>query len=179
MPSGTGEIAFEWVAIANRERTGAQETYGYVEENRVFLEGVRFLPKGRDSKTLIIYMHPSATFNRLPVPRAMARAGVHVLCAESRYTRNDTALVMERVLPRVRDIRRAGSAALDLAWLACGRYDAYYERGLKPWDLAAGALLCTGAGLSVRGLSAAAGLPDGLLVAPAALAEELYGLVGP
>ena len=42
------------------------------------------------------------------------------------------------LLPRVRDIRRFGSAALDLAWTAAGRYDAYYERGVKPWDVAAG-----------------------------------------
>ncbi len=89
------------------------------------------------------------------------------------------AEVAARVLPRVRDLRRMGSAALDLAWTACGRYDAYYERGLKRWDLAAGALLCTCAGLSVRPLSPAGGLPDGLLVAPAALAEALYGMVGP
>jgi myo-inositol-1(or 4)-monophosphatase len=89
------------------------------------------------------------------------------------------AEVAARVLPRVRDLRRMGSAALDLAWTACGRYDAYYERGLKRWDLAAGALLCTSAGLSVRPLAEAGELPDGLLVAPAALAEGLYGLVGP
>src|SRR5205823_589319 len=84
-----------------------------------------------------------------------------------------------RVLPRVRDLRRMGSAALDLAWTACGRYDAYYERGLKPWDLAAGALLCTCAGLAVRRLSSAGELPDGVLAAPPALAETLYALVWP
>jgi myo-inositol-1(or 4)-monophosphatase len=89
------------------------------------------------------------------------------------------AEVAARVLPRVRDLRRMGSAALDLAWTACGRYDAYYERGLKRWDCAAGALMCSCAGLSVRPLAPAGGLPDGLLIAPAALAEPLYGLVGP
>jgi myo-inositol-1(or 4)-monophosphatase len=89
------------------------------------------------------------------------------------------AEVAARVLPRVRDLRRMGSAALDLAWTACGRYDAYYERGLKRWDLAAGALLCACAGLSVRSLAPAGELPDGLLAAPAALAETLHGLVGP
>ena len=61
--------------------------------------------------------------------------------------------VLTRVLPRVRDIRRLGSAALDLAWTACGRCDAYYERGLNPWDLAAGALVCARAGLEVRTLA--------------------------
>ena len=50
------------------------------------------------------------------------------------------------LLPRARGIRRAGSAALDLAWVACGRYDAFWELGLKPWDIAAGLLLVKEAG---------------------------------
>ncbi|HUQ38689.1 MAG TPA: inositol monophosphatase family protein [Acidimicrobiales bacterium] len=54
--------------------------------------------------------------------------------------------VLRHLLPRVRDIRRAGSAALDLCWVACGRLDATVERGLQPWDLAAGALVVTEAG---------------------------------
>ena len=53
-----------------------------------------------------------------------------------------------RLLPRVRDIRRLGSAALDLAWTAAGRYDAFYERGIKLWDIAAGELICQSAGLA-------------------------------
>ena len=56
------------------------------------------------------------------------------------------ARVASRVIPAVRDIRRLGSAALDLCWTAGGRYDAYYEWGLNPWDLAAGALIATEAG---------------------------------
>ena len=48
---------------------------------------------------------------------------------------------MERVLPAVRDIRRAGAAALDLAYVACGRLDGFYEINLQPWDTAAGWLL--------------------------------------
>ncbi|MDX6697568.1 MAG: monophosphatase [Solirubrobacteraceae bacterium] len=88
------------------------------------------------------------------------------------------AEVTARVLPRVRDLRRLGSAALDLAWTACGRFDAYYERGLKPWDRAAGALLCRRAGLELREIAPADGLPDGLLAAPAALAAPLGELVG-
>ncbi len=87
------------------------------------------------------------------------------------------AEVVSRVLPRARDIRRVGAAALDLAWCACGRYDAYYERGLKPWDLAAGSLICQRAGLVVRDLPAGDGLPDGVVVAPEELVEELFSLV--
>lgn len=51
-----------------------------------------------------------------------------------------------RLVPRVRDLRRLGSAALDLCWTAGGRYDAYYEWGLNPWDLSAGTLICRQAG---------------------------------
>ena len=58
--------------------------------------------------------------------------------------------VAMRVLPVVRDLRRLGSAALDLAWLGGGRFDAYYEWGLKPWDLQAGALIATEAGAKVE-----------------------------
>ena len=89
------------------------------------------------------------------------------------------AEVAARVLPRVRDLRRMGSAALDLAWTACGRYDAYYERGLQPWDRAAGELLCARAGLELRELPAHGALPAGLLVAPATLAGPLHELVRP
>ncbi|MFC4602823.1 inositol monophosphatase family protein [Rhodococcus kronopolitis] len=54
------------------------------------------------------------------------------------------------VLPRVRDIRRIGSAALDLCMVATGRVDAHFEHGLSPWDWAAGALIATEAGAVVR-----------------------------
>ena len=55
-------------------------------------------------------------------------------------------LVVGGLLPRVRDIRRSGAAALDLCSVACGRLDGYYERGLSWWDLAAGGLIATEAG---------------------------------
>jgi myo-inositol-1(or 4)-monophosphatase len=60
--------------------------------------------------------------------------------------------VVARLLPRVRDIRRFGSAALDLCAAAAGRVDAYYELHLNPWDYAAGALVAAEAGLVVTGL---------------------------
>jgi myo-inositol-1(or 4)-monophosphatase len=87
------------------------------------------------------------------------------------------AVVLERVLPRVRDIRRFGSAALDLCWCACGRFDAFYERGLHAWDMIAGALVASRAGLEVRVLPAVGEDPAGVVVAPPALIDELYGLV--
>ncbi|MDX6677763.1 MAG: monophosphatase, partial [Solirubrobacteraceae bacterium] len=87
------------------------------------------------------------------------------------------AAVVARVLPQVRDVRRMGSAALDLAWTACGRYDAFYERGVQTWDIAAGSVLCECAGLVVRTLPAAGGAPQGLVVAPPGLIDELEALV--
>ena len=87
------------------------------------------------------------------------------------------AAVLGRVLPRVRDIRRGGAAALDLAWCACSRYDAYYERGVQPWDISAGGLIAERAGLSVRALEAAEDGPAGVLAAPPALVDELLALV--
>ena len=85
--------------------------------------------------------------------------------------------VLSRVLPQVRDVRRMGSAALDLAWTACGRYDAFYERGVQQWDIAAGSVLCTCAGLVVRALPAQDAAPDGVVVAPPRLIDELQALV--
>jgi myo-inositol-1(or 4)-monophosphatase len=77
----------------------------------------------------------------------------------------------------VRDIRRFGSAALDLAWTAAGRFDAYYERSVKQWDIAAGTLICERAGLELHELQEHENLPWGILVAPPAFAAELLELV--
>ena len=59
---------------------------------------------------------------------------------------NDILAQMRVVLPKVRDIRRAGAAAVDLAYVACGRLDGFWEMDLQPWDTAAGWLLVTEAG---------------------------------
>lgn len=79
------------------------------------------------------------------------------------------------ILPRVRDIRRAGSAALDLAWVAAGRLDGYWERGLKHWDWAAGRLLVEEAGGATQRLE---GDPEGLAAANPRLLPALVELVG-
>jgi len=61
-------------------------------------------------------------------------------------TLEQVARTMRNVLPRVQDVRRAGAAALDLAFVACGRLDGFWEMNLKPWDTAAGVLLVLEAG---------------------------------
>lgn len=87
------------------------------------------------------------------------------------------AAVVARVLPSVRDIRRVGAAALDLAWNACGRVDAFYERGLNVWDIAAGVLVCSRAGLAVREFPASGDDRWGVMTAPPGLVDELYELI--
>ena len=81
--------------------------------------------------------------------------------------------VIAALLPQVRDVRRVGSAALDLCMVAAGRLDAYLERGLHPWDHAAGVLVAREAGAVVTGPDG--GPPDGDLVLAAApgVAAEL------
>jgi myo-inositol-1(or 4)-monophosphatase len=107
----------------------------------------------------------------------LATAMVATGLAYDAEVRAAQALVLAELAPRVRDIRRFGSAALDLTWTAAGRYDAYFERTVKPWDIAAGALICERAGLCVRELAAREQLPWGILVAPVALADPLLALV--
>lgn len=91
--------------------------------------------------------------------------------------RSRQAQVVATLLPQVRDVRRMGSAALDLAWTAAGRYDAFYERGVQIWDIAAGSVLCAAAGLEVRPIEAIEGGPAGVVVAPAGLLDALTAIV--
>ena len=108
----------------------------------------------------------------------LATAMVATGLAYDARVRAAQAQVLARAIPHVRDIRRFGSAALDLCWTAAGRFDAYFERTVKPWDIAAGALICERAGLSVLDLPEHEDLPYGILAAPAAIAGELLELVG-
>ena len=114
---------------------------------------------------------------RPPLRTELATALVATGFGYDAAVREAQARVVARLLPRVRDVRRLGAAALDLAWAAAGRFDAYYERGVKHWDVAAGALICARAGLAVHELAPAPPSAAGLLVAPPALAGELLTLV--
>jgi len=87
--------------------------------------------------------------------------------------RLEQAAIVARLIGRVRDIRRAGTASLDLCSVACGRLNAYYERGLKPWDHAAGALVAKEAGAAVNGLRSEAATAEFLLAAEPSVATEL------
>ena len=92
--------------------------------------------------------------------------------------RAEQAVMVSRLLPRARDIRRLGSAAFDLCSVACGRLDAYYERGLQPWDYAAGFLILREAGGAILGRDEQTPPGEPLIFAgDPALVEELRGVV--
>jgi pimeloyl-ACP methyl ester carboxylesterase len=94
----------------------AKEIYGFAgNSGLVNLEG-QLLSGDAPSKTLFVFMHPTSTLQLLPMPTALADQGHHVLCAASRYARNDSALIMEKVV-------------LDLgAWLRYARTELGYEK---------------------------------------------------
>jgi myo-inositol-1(or 4)-monophosphatase len=82
--------------------------------------------------------------------------------------------IIADLLPRVRDIRRLGSGALDLCSAAAGHVDAYFEQGLHPWDLAAGGLIAREAGCRVAGLHGAAAARPLVIAAPPVLFDLLH-----
>lgn len=91
--------------------------------------------------------------------------------------RKRQAALAAEVIGRVRDIRRAGSAALDLCSVAAGRLDGYYEAGLNPWDLAAGWLIATEAGGVVQGRQGGAPTADLVVAGGAEQVAQLAPLV--
>lgn len=89
------------------------------------------------------------------------------------WMRGQQGEVVTRLLPRVRDIRRQGTASLDLCFVGAGRYNAYFERTLSPWDHAAGAIIAREAGAVVKGWGDAAPSRDFILAAEPTVAAAL------
>jgi len=86
------------VIVQFRETAAFTETYGFTgSQGSVFLEGQQIVPKDHPSDTVLVFMHPASTLNLMPLPVALAGAGFHVLSCASRYAKNDTALIMEKV----------------------------------------------------------------------------------
>jgi myo-inositol-1(or 4)-monophosphatase len=86
---------------------------------------------------------------------------------------------LHALMPQVAGVRRFGSAALDLAWVAAGRFDAFWERGLQPWDACAGAVIVREAGGVVRDLDGGSDpVASGAIIAgPEAVVEPLHAAV--
>ncbi|MFW6641132.1 inositol monophosphatase family protein [Nocardiopsis algeriensis] len=111
----------------------------------------------------------------VPLAEALVATGF----GYSAERRGRQAKVLTEVLPRVRDIRRSGSAAVDLTGLAAGRFDAYYERGLNRWDWSAPGLVASEAGIRVGGLHGEAPSKDLVVAARPELHEALSDLLAP
>jgi myo-inositol-1(or 4)-monophosphatase len=151
-----------------------------VEDESGTLAGVVFDPMRDECWAAVRGAQP--TLNGEPFRRPRRTGGLATALVGTGFgydaeVRAAQAASVTRLLPRVRDIRRAGSCAIDLAWVAAGRYDAYYERGVKLWDIAAGELICASAGLHTRRLAPAPPAESGILAAPPALADELAALI--
>jgi myo-inositol-1(or 4)-monophosphatase len=84
------------------------------------------------------------------------------------------AEVIQQLITKVRDIRRIGVGAIDLCYVACGRLDAVYERGLNPWDYGAGALIASEAGAAVGGIDGAPVSPEMSIAATPAVFKPLH-----
>jgi myo-inositol-1(or 4)-monophosphatase len=147
-------------------------------EGRV-VAGVVVIPS--TSETFAATLGGGATLNgrtlRLGPPAALDRALVATGFGYDPRRRAHQAELLRWVLPAVRDIRRNGACAVDLCSLAAGRVDAYYERGVNPWDFAAGALIAREAGATVAGLGGNAPSPAFLLAAGAELFAQLEALL--
>lgn len=89
----------------------------------------------------------------IDAPVSLGQALIATGFGYARQRRQQQAGVVAALLPQVRDIRRLGAAAVDLCQVAAGRVDAFYELGLQPWDLAAGALIVEEAGGRIEGLT--------------------------
>ncbi len=94
-------------------------------------------------------------------------------------TRIEQARVVVDLIGAVRDIRRLGSAAIDLCHVASGRVDAYFEAGLSPWDAAAGELIAREAGCRTGDFAGGPVDPDQLLAATPAIFDDLARLLTP
>ncbi|TDC45222.1 inositol monophosphatase [Actinomadura sp. KC345] len=112
---------------------------------------------------------------QVPLDRALVSTGFGY--AAGRRARQ--ARTLTGVLPSVRDIRRGGSCCVDLCSLAAGRVDAYYERGVQAWDIAAGALIVQEAGGRVEGLHGAPAGPELTVAAGPGTFEALHDLLVP
>ena len=96
-------MTYEWdrvpVVLAFSETLKMTETYGFAgSQGQTVLEGQRLVPRDRPSDTVFVFMHPASPLQLLPMPTALAAAGYHVLCCGSRYAKNDSALIMEKVV---------------------------------------------------------------------------------
>lgn len=149
-------------------------------DGRRAIAGAVYLPV--TDELFAAVMGGGSTLNGLPLPgpaeTPLDRALLATGFGYTKERRTEQAAVIRQIIPQVRDIRRMGSAAADLCLLAAGRLDAYYERGLQPWDYAAGLLIARESGAVVLGRDAQTAPGEPLLIAAApGLARELAATI--
>ncbi|WP_029151284.1 inositol monophosphatase family protein [Microbacterium indicum] len=155
-----GESLSAWTALAGVVRAPALgETYAAARG-----EGSVVEVDGTTSRLAVAAEHPAG---------ALLATGFGY---DPRTHAGDIETV-RRVMPIARDVRRIGAASVDLAYVAAGRLDGYFERGLKPWDVAAGALIVEEAAGAVRELPADAFGRIMTIAGSAGLVDEIAGLV--
>ncbi len=143
------------VIVSFAEQLKMTETYGFSgSQGKTFLEGQRLVPRGKPSDTLYLFMHPASTLQLLPMPTALASAGMHVLCAGSRYAKNDSPLILEKVVYDLGQYIRHAKEQLGyrkvilVGWSGGGSLSLFYEAqaeqpsithtpGGDPYDLTA------------------------------------------
>jgi myo-inositol-1(or 4)-monophosphatase len=142
-----------WRALAGAVvNLGANETYAGVAGGGSFLNG-----------------EPLQVAGAVELSEALVATGFSYL----QELRVEQGRVIAALLPQVRDIRRMGTASLDLCMVASGRVNAYFERSLNPWDHAAGALIAREAGATVKGRGTDAEGKDFILAAEPTVALRL------
>jgi len=121
------------------ETSPFKETYAGAMDT-IVVEGQHLKPKGADCKTVLIWMHPTGTMNLLPMPNAVAAAGIPCLTCASRYPHNDTALIMEKVLIDLGHYIRYAKEKLGYekvvlaGWSGGGSLSMFYQsQAEKPW----------------------------------------------
>ncbi|GAA2722854.1 inositol monophosphatase family protein [Cellulomonas aerilata] len=152
-----GRVPEEWTAVA-----GAVHS---VPEGRTWTAG-----RGQGAFVDGRPLHVAAA-------RPLAQSLVGTGFAYTNPRRAEQGRLVAELLPLIRDIRRIGSAALDLCSVATGTLDLYYERGLKPWDVAAGALVAAEAGAVVTGLHGAPAGEAMTVAGPTGSVEQLVAFL--
>jgi len=127
-------LSHQWVHIQYQESSAFTETYGFSgSQGAVNLEGLLISPPAASRDVVFLMMHPSSTLQLLPLPPALAAAGYPVLCMGSRYAKNDTALIMEKVLLDLGACVRHAREALGFArvvlmgWSGGGSLALFYQ----------------------------------------------------
>ena len=128
------EIIRKPIIVQFKDNSAFTETYGFVgSQGYVFLEGQLLIPDGLKSDTLFIFMHPATTLNLMPFTTGLAAAGKHVMCCGSRYAKNDTALIMEKVVIDLGEYIRHAKEKLDykkiilMGWSGGGSLSLFYQ----------------------------------------------------